>query len=459
MNTRSLLLIPLFVLFCSAVLIAQEDAGLRLYGELKTDQRILLKDKNNWAWNENRLTLKLDKRISGSSKFYGEMWIRNLGLPTVYSISDLYNKGIADPFQFELRQAYVRLQDFPIKNMDISLGRQHITWGTADKLNPTNNLNPYDLEDLLDFGRQRGTEALDIQYYFNHDFSLQAVYIPFFRPATLPIGVFSNMLNPAMELPPGMIIKQFSDTLMMPAPNFKENASAGLRFKGFIKGMDFSLSYAYTYDGLPLAVNNTFTRLDLAGGTKIESELTYARTHVFGADIATTLGGFGIWGEAAVILPQKDIIMHNDLSGYYTGLPFPVTYDTIVMNKKEPYVRFVVGSDYNFPDGSYMNLQYMHGFIHEHGQGNLNDYFFLRYEKSFFREKLKLSPVSGAFIVTDWNALKSNYTVVYMPEVSFMATPNTELRLSAVLSDGQGDNLFARLKDFNMLIFKIAYSF
>ncbi|MCK9291819.1 MAG: hypothetical protein M0P54_09465, partial [Bacteroidales bacterium] len=133
MNTRSLLLIPLFVLFCSAVLIAQEDAGLRLYGELKTDQRILLKDKNNWAWNENRLTLKLDKRISGSSKFYGEMWIRNLGLPTVYSISDLYNKGIADPFQFELRQAYVRLQDFPIKNMDISLGRQHITWGTADK--------------------------------------------------------------------------------------------------------------------------------------------------------------------------------------------------------------------------------------------------------------------------------------------------------------------------------------
>ncbi|MCK5822649.1 MAG: hypothetical protein KAG95_01505 [Bacteroidales bacterium] len=39
---------------------AQEDNKLKLSGELLTDQRFLLKDQNNWAWNENRLTLKLE---------------------------------------------------------------------------------------------------------------------------------------------------------------------------------------------------------------------------------------------------------------------------------------------------------------------------------------------------------------------------------------------------------------
>jgi len=37
--------------------------------------------------------------------------------------------------------------------LDIRIGRQRIAWGTADKLNPTDNLNPDDLEDIFDFGK------------------------------------------------------------------------------------------------------------------------------------------------------------------------------------------------------------------------------------------------------------------------------------------------------------------
>jgi len=112
-----------------------------------------------------------------------------------------------------------------------------------------------------------------------------------------------------------------------------------------------------------------------------------------------------------------------------------------------------------FADGSYLNLQYLHGFIHERRVKELNDYFFMRYDRSFFREKLKISPLSGGFIVTDWNSLKENYAIVYIPEVVYMVTPNVETSISAVISDGKGDNLFLGLKDLNMIMVKIKYSF
>jgi len=385
--------------------------------------------------------------------------LRNIGLPSINSSSDLYNKGIIDPYNLEIREAYVQLYGFLTEKLDVTIGRQRIVWGTADKLNPTDNLNPLDLEDILDFGRRRGSDAINLNYYINNDFSLQGVFIPFFQPANMPIGIFANALNPSIELPQGMVLKGLSDTLMMPEYNLGESSTAGFKFKGFAKGVDFSLSYVWGRDGLPFATRNTFIPVDTFGGTNINSQLSFARTHIIGADLATSIAGIGFWAEAAAFIPAKDEIMTNDLSAFYPMSPVPVTQDSLILDKTKPYIKFVVGGDYNFSDGSYLNLQYLHGFIHERGAKNLNDYFFLRYEKKFFNEKLKVAPVSGGFIVTDWNDIKENYALVYMPEISYEATPNAEIILSASIFDGQGDNLFAGLKDYNMLMVKLKYSF
>lgn len=451
------LIVASLIIFSDSTL-AQNENSLGFTGNLRTDQRFLLKDKNDWAWNENRLTINLDKPFSNQVRFHSEMWIRNFGLPSLYSINDLYNKGIVDPYQFEIREAYIRINNFPGKKFDLTLGRQHINWGTADKLNPTNNLNPYDLEDILDFGRQRGTEALSMNYYFNNDFSVQVALFPFFRPANMPVGIFSGLLNPKMELPGNLYIKSFSDSLIMPRLNLKENLTGGLRFKGFAAGIDFSLSYALAYDGLPVPLKNSFERLGFDGATKLRSELIFYRNHIIGADLATTLGGCGIWAEAAMFIPEKDVIMTNKFAA---GLivPFPFSVDSLYIDKTKPFARFIVGGDYMFADGSYLNLQYLHGFIHERRVKELNDYFFMRYDRSFFREKLKISPLSGGFIVTDWNSLKKNYAIVYIPEVVYMVTPNVETSISSVISDGKGDNLFLGLKDLNMMMVKIKYSF
>ena len=429
---------------------------LILSGELLTDERFLLKDKNDWAWNETRLTLNLNKRITGNSKFYSEVWLRNIGLPNITTSSDLYNKGIVDPYNLEIREAYVQIYGFLSKNLDVTFGRQRIAWGTADKLNPTDNLNPYDMEDILDFGRHRGSDAINLNYYFNNDFSMQGVFIPFFQPANMPVGIFSGALNPGTDLPQGMVLKENTDTILMPRYNLSQSSISGLKLKGFVKGVDFSVSYVWGIDGLPLNTRNTFIPVDTLGGININSQLSFSRTHIIGADLATSLGGIGFWAEAAVFIPEKNIVMSNDFSAFY---PIPVIQDSLILDKTKPYVKFIVGGDYFFADGSYFNLQYMHGFIHERGNKDLNDYFFLQYEKKFFNDKLKVAPIGGGFIVADWNEIKDNYALVYMPEIAYQATGNAEITLSAVIFDGKGNNLFANLKDYNMFMFKLKYSF
>lgn len=451
--------VTLFFLAVGTTQLLAQEGKLNISGELVTDERFLLKAPNDWAWNENRLSLKPGKQISGESKFYGDIWIRNFGLPGVVESNDLYNKGIIDPYNLEIREAYVQLNGFLSKKLDLTIGRQQFAWGTADELNPTDNLNPYDLEDILDFGRKRGSDAINLQYYFNYDFSLQGVFVPFFQPANMPVGVFANVLNPSMELPQGMVLKSFSDTLMMPKYNLGESSTAGLRFKGFAKGINFSVSYVWGYDGLPFVTRNTLMPVDTLGGININSQLSYARTHIIGADLVTSIAGIGVWAEAAAFVPDTDIKMITDLSAFYPGSPAPVTQDSVLLEKNNPYLKFVVGGDYFFADGSYLNMQYLHGFIHERGADELNDYFFLRYEKTFFNEKLTIIPIEGGFIVTDWNDIQNNYAIAYLPEISYQATPNTEMTLSASIFDGKGDNLFTALKDYNMLMFKLKYNF
>lgn len=462
-NMKLKYLIPtiIIVLICSTTnsVNAQNDANkLELSGELLTDQRFLLESPNDWAWNENRLTLKLDKRIKDKSKFYSEVWLRNIGLPKISSSSDLYNKGIIDPYNLEVREAYVQLFGFLSENLDIKIGRQRIAWGTADKLNPTDNLNPYDLEEILDFGRHRGSDAISFDYYFNSEFSLQGAFIPFLQPANMPVGIFANALNPSLEMPPGMTLQNFKDSIAMPRYNLGESSTAGLKFKGFAAGFDFSLSYVCGYDGMPFATTNTFVPVDALGGININSQLSFNRTHIFGTDLAGSIGGIGVWAEAAAFLPNNEVVMTNDLSAFYPASPVPVTQDSVIL-KKEMYLKFVIGADYNFANGTYLNVQYLHGFINERGKDNLNDYFFVQLDKKFLNEKLKIAPLAGGFIVSNWEDIKNNYAIVYIPSISYMATGNAEITLSTALFGGEGDNMFSNLSDYNMMMFKLKYSF
>ncbi len=457
---RNNLIILLFIalLLGTQTTIAQTGNKLKLSGYLQTDQRILTQSPHDWAWNENRLSFQLDKKFSGKAKFHSEIWLRNIGIPTITSTADLYNKGILDPWNLEIREAYVQIYGLFTKNLDVTIGRQRIAWGTADKFNPTDNLNPYDFEDILDFGRHRGSDAITLNYYLGLNYSLQGVFIPFYQPDNLPVGMFANIFSMNMTLPRGLQLKSFTDEINMPPYNLGESSTVGLKFKGFAAGIDFSLSYVWGRYGLPFVTFNSLLPVDTVGGVSVNSRLSYPRTHIFGADFATSAGGVGLWGEAAVFLPEHKVVMTTDITALYPASPVPVLLDSVVLHKK-PYVKFVLGADYSFPNDSYLNFQYLHGFVNERGSKNLNDYFILRYEMKFFEDKLKIAPLSGGAVVTNWKNVKNNYALFYVPQITYMATDNVELDLSAGIFGGKGNNLFVKLADYNMLMFKMKYSF
>lgn len=447
----SLLLLPCLVA-------AQDSLRPVLSGTLLTDQRVLA-ERGGWAWNENRVSLNLDQRLTGQGRFHAQGWVRNLGVPGANNLSTLYNKGLVNPVQAEVREAYVQVSGFLLKNMDVTIGRQRIAWGTADKLNPTDLLNPADLEDILDFGRFRGSDAIRLDYYPGKDITLQAVLIPWFQPANLPVGLFSSILFPAVELPLGLVVKQTSDTVIYPEFTLRKGGSVAFRAKAFFAGVDFSVSYLNAPSGLPTATYNLLTPVDAQGGTSIHTTLEFPGFHVVGADFSTDIAGIGVWGEAAWHRPVSKTIMRTDLTPLFPGSPVPIVVDSVMLDPERPFLKWIVGADYHFTDGSYLNLQFLHGFLHEQSRETLEDYVFLRYERSFLREKLKVAPLSGAVIISSWDEPKEHYAVAWLPEVTYMANPNTAMTLSAAIFHGEGESLFANLKHFDMVMLKVKYSF
>ncbi len=428
-----------------------QDNALKFGGNLYIDHRVRT-ENGEWSWNENRLDLSLEKNFNNKAALYGNIWLRSFGFPTLTNSDQLFNKEEISPYDIDIREAYIDLYGFLLKDLDLRIGRQRIAWGTGDRINPTDNLNPDDLEDIWDFGRHLGSDAIKLDYYFS-GLRLEAVYLPFFKPAVLPRGDWAEALEPPLDLPPAIQLRKISDSLVTPGYKIGESSSYGARIGGFLAGYDLSMSYVYGRDDLPLQFYNQVLLVEAPATIDIKSRLYFPRQHVFGADMSGAIGSIGVWGEVGVFLPEKSTVMKTDLS----ALGFP-DIDSVVL-KKEAYARYVVGGDYTFADGSYLNLQFFHGFVTERGRGNLNDYFMLSWEKDFFNRKLKINPLAGAFIVADWEDIPGNHAWVYNPSISYYPNINTEINLGYRAIGGEGDNMFALVKKKDEVFLSFRFDF
>jgi len=120
-----------------------------------------------------------------------------------------------------LREAYVTWRP---AHFDLRVGKQIISWGRADKLNPTDNLSPKDLTLVTpdDDDQRLGTLAAQATL-FVANYSLAAIWLPQFRPSVVPLPV-----------PSGIPIKQ------MPA---NERGHWAVKLERSDASIDWSLSY------------------------------------------------------------------------------------------------------------------------------------------------------------------------------------------------------------------------
>jgi len=430
-------------------------AQVNMNGYVKTYNRLRLNQDGKFTWNENQLGLKFEGNPSDKIHYYSEVRLRAFGFPQAGNIADLQRreKDAVQPWGLEFREAYIDLYGFLTPNLDLRIGRQRIVWGTADKLNPTDNLNPDDLEDIFNFGRHMGSNALMATYYMG-DYTLYGIYIPVFTPATMPFGDWANAFVPPLNLPPGMKLASFQDHINLPENKLSMTSSFGFKVAGNLFNYDWSLSYYYGRDDLPLVSSVTFTPTNSLGFFNASSEMIYPRIQVIGADMAGSIGKVGIWAEGAFILPRK---VYNYITIPHTQLG-KVTRKVIALDD-QPYFKWVVGGDYTFKNGWYVNAQFLHGFIHERGSKNLNDYFLMRLEKKYMNDILKIIPFGIALAIPDRNDVKNNYGIAGGPEIDYYPIDALEISLGAYIIDGKGDNIFSRVKDFDEGFIKITYDF
>ncbi len=425
-------------------------------GKWFTDQRILVHEPYPWSWSENRLDLGLKKSYQDKATLHASIWLRNFGFPFLKSSDQLFNKDETSPYQIDFREAWLDLYGFLLPGLDIRIGRQVIPWGRGDRINPTRVFNPLDLEDIWDFGRVQGVEALKMDYYLGHNYFLEGVYVPFFRPAILPRGDLASFFGtsaPLAGMPPGAVVTAYSDSLILPENRPGSSSSAGIKFGGFLMGFDFSLSYAYVIDGLPLPSRATVSFASPAFDLAVETDLVYPRFHMAGADFAGSVLGLGIWGEGGMFIPARKGILYTDLS--LTGMP-DTSYTLL---EDRAFFRYLLGTDYTFRNGTYLNIQFVHGFFHERGRGELNDYILFECRRKFAGDRISLSPLSGALVVGSWKHFSEDHVLIWSPTLSYFPNDNTELGLGIRVISGKGDNAFAGLRDRDECFFRLSYQF
>jgi hypothetical protein len=262
-------------------------------------------------------------------------------------LTDQDLKSDRGPTQARLLEAYANLY---FGAVDLRIGKQNIPWGRADAFNPTDNLTAQDytvLSALYEADRRTGTFGVRANYYHGaHTVTL--IWLPLFNPSTIPLTA-----------PPGIQITE-------------EKASHGdWTDQGFAAKwdhtggqLDWSVSYYHGRNLLPVGQPLSPTQF----------VLIHNRLNVIGADFATTLGQYGIRGEAAYVQTQDwegtDPIVINPSFTYVLGADRDLTDDLNV--NVQVYQRFIINfhSPFDIPNPILQNVAILNATVNQ----QLNQY-------------------------------------------------------------------------------------
>ncbi len=422
----------------------REDDAIN--GEFRYDKRFLIKEKTQAEIPFHELMIKYQTlpkeniEIFVSTKF--RFWDKNL----VYNLSDLSFLHKSYPYEFSVWEAYCSVTGFLLPNLDFKIGKQRIAWGTADKLCPTDNLNPDDFSDIVKFGEKIPTEAMSFTYWLKENIAVDFVTLPSIKPVLMPKEpIFGDTLQ------------NVEDTLIFPEKKIK-NMMYAVKLKASLEKIDFSFSFFKGYDDFPYVYKMNMVMVGTPPNVSyVPQKLYYGflPIKVVGADFRSEILKAGIWGEFALFLPKKDTLkmMMPNPNPLDTLHPY-IEHDSIIFDK--PYLKYTLGFDYTLPFDIYMNCQWMHGFFTE--RNNLTDFFMTRFEREFKDGEYKLGFNIGGQIA-DWDDIKNNYGWMAGAGITFKPHEDAKITIGAFFFDGKGKTFFTDFKDKDMIMILGEFNF
>jgi len=366
----------------------------------------------------------------------------------------------SEPFELVLYEASVKVSDFLLKNLDLTVGKQRISWGTADKMNVVDNLNPVDLANFFSFdpdyfAERRPQTALNLEYYLSETTKLQLVWLLERQYSPLPKGFATLLAGAGMA---GTVHLESQEPLL-------KNTSFGLRFSTALGKMDLGLSYYSGNFHLPVMLGLAWSPT----GTDLGLYFGYPGQQVFGLDLAGEVAGVGLWAEAAYVVPER-------WQGFLK-MPVIINGELMTINQTFPvfergFTRFVLGADTTLAIGSgvYLNVQYLRGLFDESSHaslyrqtflvqkgmffGELEDYVMGRAEYKFLRGDLKLE-LSSLLELADG---KSAW--VFMPGLEYRVSDALALQAGTFWAAGnETGTKFGQFKKDRLAYFAFKVSF
>lgn len=422
----------------ATILVAPALAATSINGEIKLDERVYADGSTNQiSWNRAEFKLKIASELSSQAAGYAELKLRTADGPDVSTLADLASKSKVSAYSLELKEAYIDIFGFPLSNLDIRAGKQRIAWGAADKLNPTDNLNPYDFTDFLDFGEKIPTNAMKLTGYFDNT-TLTLAALPVFTPAAMP-STFDTSINGYINayLPAGMTLVSSESQLTLPATTLG-NSMYALKLARTIWGQDMSISYFKGFDSVPNMSNLTLTAVS-ATQMACALTMTYPEIQVLGYDLAGSFNDIGYWLEVASFTPdQADMTVIS-----------PAGTTTTEVGQ---YTKYTLGWDYTFTYDVYVNQQWMHGFFDERGS-TLSDFLITRIEKKIMDDDVLLA--------LNWLAEYKNGVVgnMFGPKVSFYPADATEIELGGFNITGAAGSKLSTWENMDQVYLRFKYSF
>ncbi len=304
-------------------------------------------------WSRIKLTEKIQAFLEVYAE-YAVMGKRNEDHPTL-----LFNgKDYRWDFRLEPWEIYF---DFFFDNFDLRVGNQVITWGTLAFTSPSDRVNyrdirAYSWSDVT--GSRMPTPALKGVYHVS-GLNFEAVWLPFFFPPPNDLyggdfsllrydSVYGYLTSPMQDIDryidESMTAPGHPDLLQTRRPDASPvNSQAGFRFSGSKAGVDFGLSYLFSFEELPTArfdpevkslaravasgdtnmangiVQSLLSRIDSGENIRSLADSRYERRHSVAAEFGTTVWELGVKAETA-FFPGKT---------YYTRDFEPVTHHTL----------------------------------------------------------------------------------------------------------------------------------
>ncbi len=354
------------------------------------------------------------------------------GLPD--DLEALLNPGGESALQLYLGRAYATL--YMLGGVDISVGRQTVSWGSADALSPVDVVNPSDLRYPIAPPSERKLPATMLRAVVDASdgITLDFVLLPVFEPSRLPGPAW----RPAVELPsfpPEAGVAGF-------LPLRDERPAASLRNLQFgvratfdldvYGGTDLSATYYRGFRSTPSASFELVAVDEVPGVLFLQPLLRYDRVHLLGVDFSSAIGPVVVRGEAALTLS-------DDRDGS----------DPAVGNTA---VQAVLGAERTLPGNVFVSGQLVYEYLAaEQGGDASHDLASVM--------ALRMQPDARLTFEAGWLHDWTDGSGLVQPSFGYVLADGVNARLDAVLIYGRDASKYGVWRDNSQFRLSLSYAF